>query len=241
MLPGWEPAYRVLSTFAAQMSGLNAGGIDFYTIPTLGDAKIGGADVLRVDPAQVAAFVATLTSDESGTQDTSSGSPVPDATTTTPTSETSETSETSPPEAEGERPTLGMITVDVRNASTTKGLAKSVLDLLTGKGFQRGQVGDEPVRSSSTIRYAPGERNVADYTAGELGGAFAVEEDTSLSAGTLTVVLGTDYEAAGSAFTTQGLRAQPRGSTQPSSPSNSPSTPSTPAPQITAGSLNCVN
>jgi LCP family protein required for cell wall assembly len=221
---GWQ-----LSTFAAQMSGLSAGGIDFYTIPTLGDAKIGGADVLRVDQAQVAAFVAALTSDEDGEQETSSDSPVPDVEPTTTTTTTA-----APPTAEGDRPTLGLITVDVRNASNTKGLAATVLQTLTDKGYQGGEVGDEPVRTSSVIRYAAGERTVAEYTASELGKSFTYEEDASLPAGSLSIVLGTDYE---NGAVTNGLRAQPDSETS----STQSSSPTTPRPQINADGLNCVN
>jgi hypothetical protein len=217
---GWE-----LSTFAAQMSGLTADGIDFYTIPTLGEAKIGGADVLKVDPAAVAAFVASLTSDESGQPDTSStDSPAPGGTTTT----------TNPPSSgNADRPALGMITVDVLNGSTTKGLAKDVRQRVIDKGFQGGDVGDAPeVVSSSVIRYPSGERNIAEYLAGELGGQFALAEDGSLTANHLTLVVGTNYEAT----PTNGLRQQP------STPSTPPSSGSTrPAPQINASGSNCVN
>ncbi len=220
---GWQ-----LSTFAAQMSGLNASGIDFYTIPTLGDAKIGGADVLAVDPEQVAAFVSKLVSDEDGPEP-SSGSPVPGDTTTTTT--------TPPADA---RPSLGLVTVDVRNGSNTRGLAASVQRALTEKGFQSGDIGDAPVRSESTIRYAPGERNLAEFTASELGGRFTLVEDGSLTANELTVVLGTDYQGAAA---TDGVQAgQPSTPPSSSSSSSSSSSPSaTPPPQVTAADLVCVN
>lgn len=223
---GWQ-----LSTFAAQMSGLTAGGIDFYTIPTKGDANIGGADVLAIDPDQVAKFVSSLVSDEQGQPDTSTGSPVPGDTTTTTTT-------TTPPGDDGARPTLGLVTVDVRNGSNTRGLAASVLQSLTSKGFQGGEVGDAPVQSASTIRYAPGERNLAEYTAGELGGQFSYLEDGALTANELTVVLGTDYEGTEA---TNGMRGQP--STPPSSGASSSGTPSSarPTPQINADDLTCVN
>jgi LCP family protein required for cell wall assembly len=218
---GWQ-----LSTFASQMSGLTADGIDFYTIPTLGDANIGGADVLRVDPAQVASFVSTLVSDQQNTPDTSSGSPVPGDTTTTTT-----TAPGTPDE--GDRPALGLVSVDVLNGSTTRGLASTVRQLLVDKGFQGGDVGDAPsVQDGSTIRHAPGERSLAEYAAGELGGQFSFLEDSSLTANELTVVVGTDYQTPG---TTNGLRAQP--SSQPSGPSS----PGRPAPQVNADGLNCVN
>lgn len=208
---GWQ-----LSTFAAQMSGLSADGIDFYTIPTQGDANIGGADVLRVDPAQVSAFVTSLVSDEE-----------PEQTTTTTTTTTQPPSSHS----EGERPSLGMTTVDVLNGSDTKGLATSVRGTLTDKGFQPGTVGDVPVRSSSVIRHAPGERNLAEFAAGELGWQFAYEEDDSLTPGRLAVVLGTDYPPDG--VPTQGAR-------QPD-PSTGSATSTTPKPQLNADGTNCVN
>jgi LCP family protein required for cell wall assembly len=201
---GWQ-----LSTFAAQMSGLTAGGIDFYTIPTLGDMRVGGADVLKVDPAQVAAFVSSLTTEAAPA---SSSSSAPTTTTT----------------QNQERPVLGTITVDVRNGSTTKGLATSVLKALTDKGYRGGNVGDaDSVRSSSLIQYAPGERSVAEYTGGELGGQFTFEEDGSLSTNHLTVVVGTNYQ---------------EGGTGAAADSPAPTTPVTkPTPQINADGLNCVN
>ena len=217
---GWQ-----LSTFASQMSGLTAGGIDFYTIPTLGDANIGGADVLRVDPAQVSAFVSSLVTDEEATPESSSGSPVPDETTTTTTAPGT-------PD-EGERPALGLVTVDVLNGSNTRGLASTVRQALVDKGFQGGDIGDASVQDASTISHAPGDRNLAEYAAGELGGQFTFLEDSSLTANELTVVLGTSFEAVGP---TNGLRAL-----QPSSPSTPPSSPGKPAPQINADGLNCVN
>ena len=202
---GWQ-----LSTFAAQMSGLTAGGIDFYTIPTLGNMRVGGADVLKVDPEQVASFVSSLTTEE--TPATSSSS----APTTTTTNDA--------------RPSLGTITVDVRNGSTVKGLARTVLKTLTDKGYLGGDVGDaDSVRSSSSIRYAPGERSVAEYTGGELGGQFTYEEDDSLSASHLTVVVGTDYGQSGTGAAGQ-------------TDTTAPSTQATkPTPQINADGLNCVN
>ncbi|WP_133909126.1 LCP family protein [Actinophytocola oryzae] len=210
---GWS-----LSTFASQMSGLTADGIDFYTIPTLGDAKIGGADVLRIDPQQVAAYVSSLTTDE----------------TTSPSSGSATTTTTPPPTPGGDvaRPALGTITVDVRNGSHTRGLAGTVRQTVIDKGFIGGDVGDAPVRTSSVIQYGTGARNIAEYLAGELGGKFTFEEDASLSADQLTVVLGTDHDDA----VTDGVRVQPSSPAGPTSGS-APK----PTPQINADGLNCVN
>lgn len=59
-----------LVEFAAQMRGLNSGNVEFRTIPVVGLATIGGADVVRVDPARVRSFVDGLTTDGPGTSGT---------------------------------------------------------------------------------------------------------------------------------------------------------------------------
>ncbi|MFD4198428.1 MULTISPECIES: LCP family protein [Amycolatopsis] len=74
-----------LPEFAAQMRGLNGGNIEFRTIPVVGNAVIGGADVVRVDPQAVHAFVDQLTSD--GSERTSSSvAPTSSASSAPPTS-----------------------------------------------------------------------------------------------------------------------------------------------------------
>lgn len=219
---GWQ-----LSTFASQMSGLTADGIEFYTIPVVGEAKIGGADVLKVDQQQVAAFVSSLVTDDSKPSQSSSAPEKPPATGTTTTTTNAPTP--------GDRPALGTITVDVQNGSTTKGLAAEVRQTVIDKGFQGGDVGDAPsVRTTSVIHYGPGARNIAEYLAGELGGQFTLEEDSSLADDHLTVVVGTSYSAGAS--TTDGVHAG-----QPTGPSAPPGSSTRPTPRINADGLNCVN
>ncbi|MPZ84060.1 MAG: LytR family transcriptional regulator [Actinophytocola sp.] len=227
---GWQ-----LSTFAAQMSGLSSGGIDFYTIPTLGDAKIGGADVLDVDPAQVAAFVKSLTSDGSTT---SSTAPPPSDPRTPGTSTTT----SNPPAGsdEGNRPSLGLVTVDVQNGSNTTGLAAAVRDSLAQKGFNPGEIGDSGVRDASVIRFAPGERNLAQYAAEELGAPFQLEEDASQPAGRLSIVVGLDYQPPAAGLTGDHLLTMGQPSTSPAAPA-APSSDNRPPPQLNAQGLNCVN
>ena len=234
-----------LSKFAAQMSGLSSTGIDFYTIPVVGDANIGGADVLEVDRRQVARFVESLTTDEGSDEETSS-SPPPTTTTTPPSRTTAPPPGKKPPD-EGGRPSLGLVTVDVRNGSNTSGLAASVRTDLTQRGFNPGDIGDSVVQSSSTIRFAPGERNLAQYVADQLGGSFSLVEDAVQQTGRIQVVLGTDYQAP-AGFTGDRL-VQPQPPTEPTGPptgSSGPGQPPTsssspPPPQLNAGGLNCVN
>jgi LCP family protein required for cell wall assembly len=235
-----------LSKFAAQMSGLSSTGIDFYTIPVVGDANIGGADVLEVDPKQVARFVESLTTDEDPDEETSS-SPPPTTTTKPPTKPTKPPPGTAPPDESG-RPSLGLVTVDVRNGSNTSGLAASVRTDLTQRGFNPGDIGDSDVQGSSTIRYAPGERNLGEYVADELGGSFSLVEDVGQQPGRIEVVLGTDYQAPAGFTGDRLLQPQPptdptggpsTGSSGPGQPPTSSSSP--PPPQLNAGGLNCVN
>ena len=228
-----------LTTFAAQMSGLSSSGIDFYTIPVVGEANIGGADVLEVDQKQVARFVASLTDDERGEPDTSAEPSTPPTTTTEQESPVPGATGTTTPD-EGDRPSLGLVTVDVRNGSNTSGLAATVRDSLTQQGFNPGEIGDAAVQNASVIRYAPGEQNLAQYAASELGGAFTLIEDAGQQAGRLSIVVGTNYQAP-----TAGLTGDPVLRLQPSSspsqpPSGSPSS-DRPPPQLNADGLNCVN
>jgi LCP family protein required for cell wall assembly len=228
---GWE-----LSTFAAQMSGLNSDGIDFYTIPTLGQANIGGADVIEVDPDAVARFVRSLTSDErpagsSSAPPPETGSPVP--------SKTSTPTEPTDPTSEDGRPSLGLVTIDVRNGSNTGGLAASVRDSLAEKGFNPGEIGDAGVRSTSVIQYAPGEESLARYVADELAGEFVLEEDANQATNRLRIVLGTDYPAQTAGFGGDPLLSLNQPSTDPSAPPSSGE--NKPPPQLNAGGVNCVN
>jgi LCP family protein required for cell wall assembly len=225
---GWE-----LSKFAAQMSVLSSSGIEFYTIPVVGDTNIGGADVLEVDQKQVASFVRSLAGDEDSSSPSSSNPP---PTTTTPAPPSSTDPGSTPDE--GDRPSLGLVTVDVENGSTTSGLAAMVRDSLADKGFNPGDIGDTSVQGSSVISYAPGEENLAQYAADQLGGSFTIVEDAAQRPGRLSVVVGTDYQPAA------GLRGGHVVKLQPSAPGDEPGAPPSngmPKPQINADGTNCVN
>ncbi|MFC5291034.1 LCP family protein [Actinokineospora guangxiensis] len=220
---GWN-----LTRFASQMSGLSSGNIEFHTIPTQGDATIGGAAVLAVDPAQVRAYVERITgvADQEATG-TSTGPALPprlgpDWEATPPTSTAGGISA----EVDGREG----ITVEVRNASNTIGLAGGVLDTLAGLGFGRGEVGDAAVQAGSAIRHATGELANAEAVAKSLGGAFTLTEDASLAAGHVRVVLGTGFEV-------QGHSGGKLLRMQPGAPTTTGSAPTT----VAAGSVPCVN
>lgn len=163
---GWD-----ITTFAQQMSGLSSGAIDFYTIPTEGPAKIGGADVIKVDPKQVHDFVAALTRDDH---------PVtPSTTTSDPTS-----TPNSP----------NKVTVDVRNASAVRGLTASVQTVLKGKGFLPGTATDVQPLATSTLYYLPGDEDSAQLVQTALGGQFTLAVDSTLKPGEVRAVLGRNYQ-----------------------------------------------
>jgi LCP family protein required for cell wall assembly len=199
---GWD-----IATFAEQMQGLVSGNIEFRTIP-VGDTMdtYGDGNVLQVDPVKVRNFVKNLATDESTSPSTSaSNTPV------VPNSQ---------------------VTVHVYNASGTAKLAATVLDSLAAKGYQRGQAGTaDALLDSTVIRYAPGDKAVADKLAKELGGT-TVEEDESLTKHQLAVHVGADYNPVED-------RSDPAGTPGTSVP-NAPSTSQAP-PAITAGGLPCVN
>ncbi|MGW5052866.1 LCP family protein [Actinokineospora sp. NPDC004072] len=206
---GWN-----LSRFAAQMSGLVSGNIEFHTIPTQGDAKIGGAAVLQVDPDEVRAYVQQVT----GMADQAAA-----------TSTTSTTGTSSPPTTTSSPgvPAAGT-TVEVRNASNTFGLARDVLKTLTDLGYTSGGVGDEPVRSGSVIQHAPGEQDRARTVAGSLGGTFTYAADAALTSGHVRVVLGTGYQVAD--FGGREILRKPPTQTTTGRPT-----------AVAAGSVPCVN
>jgi LCP family protein required for cell wall assembly len=211
---GWD-----ITTFAQQMQGLSSGAIDFYTIPTLGPAKFGGADVIKVDPRQVNEFVAGLTQEERTTK-SSSSQPT--------TTARSTTSSSVPPKSDTK------ITVDVRNASSEKGLATSVQTMLSGKGFLPGTVGDAAQQRVSTLFYRPGEQTNAERVTTELGAQFKLTADSTLRPGQVRAVLGQDFPV-----TLAGPVAQGR-PTSPSGSGGSASQPP-PSPSINADGVTCVN
>lgn len=89
-------------------------------------------------------------------------------------------------------PAAAAITVDVFNAATVAGLAKSVSEQLTGQGFIQGTVGNSRARAASVVRYPAGGANAGRLVADTLGG-MPIEEDPGLGAGTVRVYLGKDY------------------------------------------------
>ncbi|GAA1987880.1 LCP family protein [Amycolatopsis minnesotensis] len=228
---GWD-----LLEFAAQMRGLTGGNIEFRTIPVLGSAVIGGADVVRVDQPAVQAFVTRLAGD---------GQP-----------------STTTPNAPGQPGTPGTIaganavTVDLFDGTGSSATGSGARTLFVNKGFRDGGITHTAGRTSTLVRYHPGDESAVTAIKQVLGTAVQTEPDRDVATGHVRVLLGKDYRpqpASGSsapATTTATPPSSPSSSSSSSSsspsgsPSGSPS--SSPAPpsaenKITAGGVPCVN
>lgn len=200
--------------FAARMQGLTSGNVVFETVPVLGDGDSeSDGSVLKVDPAAVRAFVVQGV-------DPTSANPKPAG-----------------PMAKA------AITVEVFNASSVTGLAKSVAEQLTGQGFLQGTVGNSSIRTTSVVRYPTGGEEAGQVVADTLGG-LPVEEDLNLAAGTVQVYLGKNYSGPGrpriggaSLLTVDTARGAGTLTSSASPPDPTPP----PSPPMVGGKLSCVS
>ncbi|GAA1972805.1 LCP family protein [Amycolatopsis minnesotensis] len=200
-------------SFAQQLKGLTGGQLEFRTIPVVNmdynTPEDGSA--IQVDPSQVHNFVQGLTGPPPGEQ--KQAAPDPGA-------------------AKG-------ITADVRNATKRDGLAASVSQTLTGKGFTAGDTSTAASRKTSIIQYAAGGQAAAQAASAALNG-IPTEQDTSVLKGHLTVLLGADYPGGGA---DGAMSSKPSRTTQSSPSSQAAEQAPTPDPgkPITADGVTCVN
>nr|WP_235022945.1 LCP family protein [Amycolatopsis alkalitolerans] len=195
-------------SFAQQMKGLSGGQLQFETVPVVNpdyDSPTDGTAV-EVDPAQVKSFVQGLTAPPNAP-------PAPAPATVNPNAST---------------------TVDVHNGTAKTGLAATVSQVLTGKGFAAGATGNANARVSKTsVRYPPGGKDAAQSVADALGSKAALMQDNSVGSGHVLVVVGTDYS--GSTQVAQEHAVAPATSTAPPPPASADDKP------ITADGITCVN
>jgi hypothetical protein len=200
--------------FVNQLQKLAAGKIAFATIPVLdesGWSDDGMHSVVRVDPHQVQDWVGGLLQGQ----------------------------------AKGKTEELayspGKTSASVLNDTDVNGLAASVSEVLTSKGFSTGKVGNNDTAhvSRSQVQAANADDVGAKAIAKELGG-LPVVGSTSVPQGTVRVVLGNDYTGPGSGLGDGGSRATPAGSSNSGSDKSDAPPPS---PILTAGSDHpeCVN
>jgi hypothetical protein len=146
-----------------------AGAITFVTVPTLGTETNERGSVVRVDPAQVRAFVAQKVAEQEEAAHRATATPEP------------------PPPLDVVAPHY---VVHVRNGSGRTGLAAQVMDRLGGLGFVRGTIDNTVNTATSVVRHRDSE-DAAEAVAAQLGG-FDVDQDDTVPSGHLQVVLGAD-------------------------------------------------
>jgi hypothetical protein len=166
---GWN-----LIEFAEQMRGLTGGNIEFHTIPTQGNAVIGGADVIRVDIPEVRAAIDKLFTD----------APAPGATDTTA------------PAAGQPLPGADAVTIDLFDGSGTAAIGSQAHDLLQGKGFKIGGDTKLATRTGTVLRYAPGDEAGLALVQQALGRTIPAEQDKDIAKGHVRVLLGKDFTSA---------------------------------------------
>jgi LCP family protein required for cell wall assembly len=202
--------------FMQQLQKLAGGKVAFATIPVLdgaGWSDDGMQSVVRVDPHQVQEWVGGLLEDQ----------------------------------AQGKTEELAYTpaktTANVVNDTDINGLAASVSEVLSSKGFASGTVGnnDGGHVQNSQVRAAKTDDLGAQQVAKELGG-LPVVADASITPGSVRVVLANDYTGPGS-----GLSGGVNSQVMPARVSNAaaaadPNVPA-PSPILTAGSdkPECIN
>jgi hypothetical protein len=193
------------------MRGLTGGNIEFHTIPTEGNAVIGGADVIRVDIAEVRAAIDNLITD------------------TPPAAES--TAAATPPASEQALPGANAVTVDLFDGSGSTALGARARGLLRGKGFRIGGGTDLATRASTVLRYAPGDEAGLALVKQALGATIQDEQGNDVTNGHVRVLLGEDFPGAATGSGGQG----------PAGPSSAlPGSPAI-GQAITAGGVHCVN
>jgi hypothetical protein len=173
-----------LMQLAQQMQSVTAGKIQFQTLPYVGDSKDStGRYILKLkDDATLHAFFAKLSADPAP-----AGQPA--AAPTAPTTP-----------AAPATVARGAVRVEVFNGSGTPGLAAGAAAALRDKGFRIGTTGnaDSTTYRHTEIRYAAGDQALAATVAASIPGA-STTQSTKPPAGTVQVILGSDFIKVGEA------------------------------------------
>ena len=203
--------------FVTQMQKLAGGNVAFATIPVLqedGWSDDGMQSVVRVDPTQVKDFVSSLLQKQD----------------------------------EGKTDVIAYspakTTTDVVNDSDINGLAASVSEVLTGKGFTAGNIGNNEAErvASSQIRADKTDDLGAQAVSKELGN-LPIVDDPTMVPGSVKVILASDYTGPGSGLGSETSSGSAAGDTVDPAAVTSTELVPPPPPIITAGSSGpeCVN
>lgn len=212
---------------ATQLQGLAGGDVTFSTIPVqdINAMTDYGESVVQVDPDEVRDFAAGLVGDDRGGDDR--GGDEDEETTTEPAPDIDPST----------------VTVDVANAGDVAGLASVVASALSSEGYVEGEVGNHTGTAvgSSVVFGADADSDETRAVAAALGG-LDTATDSTLTGGTVRVVLAGDYAGPGSGSSTGSSSTS---STAPDNltPAGGTATPAPAAPPIDAGSAGprCIN
>jgi LCP family protein required for cell wall assembly len=210
---GWD-----LLAFALQASGIAAGNLEFLTVPTKGTETNARGSVVKVDPAEVRAFVEQRSAERveaARRARAAAAAPTPEP----------------PPPLDVE---AAHYVVHVHNGSGATGLASRVQDRLAGLGFVRGTVDNTADTPTSVVRHRDSP-DAAKAVAAQLGG-IDVEQDDAVPSGHLQVVLGADAPTRIPGLPAAGA---PAGDSAAPAPAGGTAAPAYPA--ITAAGVPCVD
>ncbi len=192
--------------FATQMKDLTGGNLKFETIPT-GNPELATPEdgtAVEVNEREVKRFFKNLGADPNATS------------ATLPTVDNA------------------TVTVEVRNASGSPGLAGRVLQALVAERFVAGGADNASPMDTSVVRYGMGGEAGAEAVSEALGG-LELEQDNNVPAGHVRVFVGADYAGPG----TQNLAGGPLVGLD-GARRQQPDTTTT-EPPITADGVRCVN
>ncbi|MER5263601.1 LCP family protein [Actinosynnema sp. NPDC002837] len=192
--------------FATQMKDLTGGNLKFETIPT-GNPELQTPEdglAVEVNEREVKKFFKNLSADPNATGTTA---PAVDK---------------------------ASVTVEVRNASGSPGLAGRVLQALVAERYTDGGADNASPMATSVVRYGVGGEAGAEAVAESLGG-LEIEQDDDIPAGHVRVFVGADYSGPGTQTLAGDRLVGLDGARQ------QPDTSTTTEPPITADGVRCVN
>ena len=206
---GWQ-----ILTFATEMKSLTGKNLTFQTAPVITtDGQMDGQTVNLVDPAAIQQAVQNTFYPSAAVQQPPAAVQQPPAAVQQPTAGTSAGTPASLP--------AGATTVDVYNGGGTPGLAGQLSRALTSAGFKAGKVGNIATQSSTQVLYGTGAESGAARIAGYFGNVTAAA-GSSVAAGHVQVLLGTDATSVPAGIGSATSSASPASSPSASSPAASP-------------------
>jgi LCP family protein required for cell wall assembly len=199
--------------FAQQAPNLAGGHVTAITLPIVNfeDVMVDAhtkESVNRVDPDQIKKIVQQLTG-----HDTPAGNSVDSGSSSSAAPSSAPTTQAPPAPS-----TKLSGTVDVSNTSTVTGAAVAEMKALTGMGLTEGRIPTMPKQSHTTVLYGAGEKDSADQVAARYN--VSAEQSSTVRAGHIQVVLGSDYTAPGGGGGGQQAPAAANSSVAPADPNS---------------------